>query len=45
MIEKACRDIEKENIEQENIQKNTPLLNYHNTPQSRNHQRKIEMFI
>ena len=41
-IEKACRDIENENIELENIQINIPLLNDHNTPQHHNHQRKIE---
>ena len=38
-IEKARKDIENENIELENIQINTPLLNYHDTPQLRNHQR------
>ena len=42
MIEKARKDIENDNIELENIQINIPLLNDHNTPQSRNHQRKIE---
>ena len=41
-IEKARKDIENENIELENIQINTPLLNYRDTPQLRNHQRKIE---
>ena len=39
-IEKARKDIEKENIELEDIQKNTPLLNRYNTPQPRNHERK-----
>ena len=41
-IEKACKDIEKENIELEEIQKNTPLLNHYETSQPRNHERKIE---
>ena len=30
-IEKARKDIEKENIELEDIQKNTPLLNHYDT--------------
>ena len=41
-IEKVNKDIENENIELENIQKNTPLLHHHDTPQPRNHLRKIE---
>ena len=41
-IEKARKDIEKENIELEEIQKNTPLLNHYETSQPRNHERKIE---
>ena len=41
-IEKAHKNIENENIELENIEINTPLLNHHDTPQPRNHQRKIE---
>ena len=41
-IEKARKDIEKENIELEDIQKNTPLLNRYDTPQPRNHERKTE---
>ena len=41
-IEKARKDIEKENIELEDIQKNTPLLNRYYTPQPRNHERKTE---
>ena len=41
-IEKTGKDVEKENNELENIKKNTPLLNHFDTPQPRNHQRKIE---
>ena len=41
-IEKTRKDIEKENIELEDIQKNTPLLNRYDTPQPRNHERKTE---
>ena len=40
--EKACKDIENEKIEVEDIQKNTPLLNRYDTPQPRNHERKTE---
>ena len=32
-IEKARKDIEKENIDLEDIQKKTPLLNHYDTPQ------------
>ena len=39
---KARKDIEKENIELEDILKNTPLLNLYDTPQPRNHERKTE---
>ena len=42
MTEKACKDIEYANTELENIEKNTPLLNHHNTLQPRNQHRKIE---
>ena len=41
-IEKARKDIEKENIELEDIQKNTPLLIRYDTPQPCNHERKTE---
>ena len=41
-IEKARKYIEKENIELEDIQKSTPLLNRYDTPQPRNHQRKTK---
>ena len=41
-IEKVRKDIQKENFEPENIRKSTPLLNHYDTPQPRNHQRKIE---
>ena len=41
-IEKARKDIEKENIELEDIQKNTPLLSRYDTPQPRNPERKTE---
>ena len=41
-IEKASKDIEKENIELEYIQKSTPLLNHYDSPQPRNHEQKIE---
>ena len=41
-IEIARKDIEKENTELENIKKNTPRLNQHNTPQPRNYHRKID---
>ena len=41
-IEKARKDIEKENIELEDIQKNTPLLNRYDTPQPRNHEKKTK---
>ena len=41
-IEKARKDIEKENIELENIKKNTPHLNHYDTPQHRNHERNIQ---
>ena len=41
-IEKARKDIEKENIELEDIQKNTPLLNRYDTPQPRNLERETE---
>ena len=41
-IEKARKDIEKENIELEDIQKNTPLLNHYDTPQPRNHEKKTK---
>ena len=41
-IEKVHKNIENENIELGNNQKNTPLLNDHDTPQPRNHRRKIE---
>ena len=41
-IEKARKDIEKEKIEVEDIQKNTPLLNRYDTPQPHNHERKTE---
>ena len=41
-IEKTRKDIEKENIELEDIQKNTPLLIRYDTPQPRNHERKNE---
>ena len=34
-IEKAHKDIEYENIELENTQKNTPLLNHYDSPQPR----------
>ena len=37
-IEKASKNIEKENIELEDIQKNTPLLNHYDTPQPRYHE-------
>ena len=37
-IEKASKDIEKENIELEYIQKSTPLLNHYDSPQPRNHE-------
>ena len=39
-IEKTRKDIEKENIELEDIQKNTSLLNRYDTPQPRNHEKK-----
>ena len=42
MTEKACKDIEYANTELENIEKNSPLLNHHNTLQPRNQHRKIE---
>ena len=41
-IEKTRKDIEKENIELEDIQKNTPLLNRYDTPQPRNHEKKTK---
>ena len=41
-IEKVQKDNKNENLESENIQKNTPLLIHYDTLQSRNHQRKIE---
>ena len=41
-IEKARKDIEKEKVEVEDIQKNTPHLNRYDTPQPRNHERKTE---
>ena len=41
-IEKARKDIENENIELENIQINTPVLNHYDTPRPRNRQRKVE---
>ena len=41
-IEKARKDIDKENIELEDIEKNTPLLNRYDTPQRYNHERKTE---
>ena len=41
-IEKARKDTEKDNIELENIHKNTPLLTHHDDSQPCNHQRKIE---
>ena len=44
-IEKARKDIEKEKIEVEDIQKNTPLLNRYDTPQPRNHEKKLRMLI
>ena len=44
-IEKACKDNENENIELEKIQKNTPLLNHHDTPQPSNYQEKLSMLI
>ena len=42
MTEKARKDIEKENIELDDILENTPLLNRTDTLQPRNHERKIE---
>ena len=36
------KDIENENIKLKKIQENTPLLYHHNTPKTRNQQRKIE---
>ena len=44
-IEKACKDNENENTELEKIQKNTPLLNHHDTPQPSNYQEKLSMLI
>ena len=44
-IEKARKDIKNGNIELEIIQMITPLLNHHDTPQPRNHQRKLRMLI
>ena len=41
-FEKVRKDIEKENIELEDIQKNTPLSNRYDTPQPCNHERKTE---
>ena len=42
-IEKARKHIANiENIEPENIQKNTPLLNHHDTPPHRDRQGKID---
>ena len=34
-FEKVNKDIENENIQLKNIQKNTPLLHHHDTPQPR----------
>ena len=42
MIEKARKDIEKENIELDDILENTPLLNRIDTLKPRNHERKTE---
>ena len=41
-FEKVRKDIEKENIELEDIQKNIPLSNRYDTPQPCNHKRKTE---
>ena len=41
-IEKARKDMEKEKIEVEDIQKNTPLLNRYDTPQPRKLERETE---
>ena len=42
MTEKARKDIEKENIELDDILENTPLLNRIDTLKPRNHERKTE---